>query len=141
MKWFETRTRVRWSEVDSQGIVYYANYFTYFDLAREHLILTVGLDYINTGVDVLTMNCDAKFHTPARYLDDLIVRVAIRYPEVPQYSFQYQIQRAIGRQVLVEGTSRHCLVDRKTRKLVTKVPEEYRDLFLDAGIFPNKVIQ
>lgn len=31
MKWFETTTNVRWSEVDGSGVVYYPNFFVYFD--------------------------------------------------------------------------------------------------------------
>ncbi|MGY9054883.1 MAG: acyl-CoA thioesterase [Alphaproteobacteria bacterium] len=42
---FSWPTRVRYSEVDNQGIVYNAHYLTYFDTALTEYIVAVGLDY------------------------------------------------------------------------------------------------
>ena len=38
-------TRVRYSEVDNQAIVFNAHYLTYFDTAVTEYIVAVGLDY------------------------------------------------------------------------------------------------
>lgn len=43
--WFFWPTRVRYSEMDNQGIVFNAHYLTYFDTAITEYIVTIGLDY------------------------------------------------------------------------------------------------
>lgn len=137
MKWFETSTIVRWSEVDMQGIVYYANYFTYFDLARENIAQTVGLDYMDDGIDVLTRDCHATFLSPARYGDELILRAALEHPKVAKYTFHYRILRKEGKQLLVEGKSNHIILDRKTHQL--RVDNSgHKEIFIKAGIFPKE---
>lgn len=42
---FSWPTRVRYSEMDNQGIVFNAHYLTYFDTAITEYIVAIGLDY------------------------------------------------------------------------------------------------
>ncbi|KAF0995279.1 thioesterase family protein [Geobacillus sp. TFV-3] len=136
-KWLETTTKVRWSEVDWQGIVYYANYFVYFDLAREYLANSIGIDYL-TDVDILTLECQAKFHAPARYGDELIIRVALEHPNFAHYVFHYHILRKTGRQLLVEGKSVHCVFDKEKQRIKLDVPDREKELFTKSGLFDEK---
>lgn len=136
MKWFETSTVVRWNEVDMQGIVYYVNYFVYFDLAREHIANSVGLDYMDEGIDVLTRDCHATFHSAAKYGEHLILRAALDHPKVAKYTFHYRILRKEGRQLLVEGKSDHIILDRKTHQLRLD-NSSHKEIFIKAGILPE----
>ena len=38
----ETKIRVRYAETDKMGIVYHANYFTWFETARIELLDLIG---------------------------------------------------------------------------------------------------
>ena len=40
-----TQVRVRYAETDQMGIVYYANYFIWFELGRVELLRSLGLAY------------------------------------------------------------------------------------------------
>lgn len=139
MKWIDTRVRVRWSEVDSQRIVYYANYFIYFDLGREHVAQKVDLEYLTEEFDVITLETTAKYRQPARYGDELIIRTRMLHPSPAEmanpigftFAFEYQIFRSQGKLLLVEGNSRHALKDKKTHKLYVKVPKEKKEKFLN----------
>lgn len=137
MKWFETTTKVRWSEVDMQGIVYYANYFVYFDLVREYIAQTVDLDYMDEGIHVLTRDCQATFYSSAKYGDELILRAALAHPKVAKYTFHYRVLRKEGKQLLVEGKSDHILLDRDTNQLRID-NSKHKDVFIKAGIFPEE---
>ena len=40
-----TTLRVRYAETDQMGVVYYANYFVWFEVARADLLRTLGWTY------------------------------------------------------------------------------------------------
>ena len=40
-----TTLRVRYAETDRMGVVYYANYFVWFEVARADLLRTLGWTY------------------------------------------------------------------------------------------------
>ena len=40
--------RVRYAETDQMGVVYYANYFVWFEIGRVELMRSLGFDYRET---------------------------------------------------------------------------------------------
>ena len=40
-----TTLRVRYAETDQMGVVYYANYLVWFEIARVELLRQLGFDY------------------------------------------------------------------------------------------------
>ena len=42
IKKFSTKVRIYWSDCDSAGIVYYGNFFRFFEIAEEELFLALG---------------------------------------------------------------------------------------------------
>src|SRR5690625_70291 len=134
MKWFETNTQVRWNEVDGSGIVYYGNYFMYFDLAREYLANYAGVDYL-TEVDILTLDTKARFYSPAFYADKLICRVALEHPKGAQYVFHYQILRDPGRKLLATGYTKHAVFNKEKQRIEYSAIEGAREQFESIGAF------
>ena len=65
---FQTRTRVRYAETDASGIVYYNNYFVYFELGRIEMFRELGLPY-DEHLPIVETAC--RFHASARF-DDLL---------------------------------------------------------------------
>ena len=41
----ETKVRVRYKETDQMGVVYYGNYFTYFEIGRVEYLRGRGMAY------------------------------------------------------------------------------------------------
>ena len=72
--------RVRWSELDPQGIVFNPNYFVYFDLGVSEYMRNIGFTYPEglsaAGCDMFAVQATANFRASARY-DDLI-QVGVR---------------------------------------------------------------
>ncbi|MBI2557479.1 MAG: acyl-CoA thioesterase, partial [Planctomycetes bacterium] len=45
MKIHEIKIRVRYQETDQMGIVYYANFFVFFEMGRTEYLRSLGLPY------------------------------------------------------------------------------------------------
>src|SRR5688572_3570472 len=61
----ETHLRVRYAETDRMGVVYYANYLVWFEVARADLMRSLGWTYREmeeTGITlpVIEARCDYK---------------------------------------------------------------------------------
>lgn len=67
--------RVRYSEIDAQGIVFNAHYLTYFDTALTEYLRHVGYDYqrdvVGRGIDFHVVKSLVEYRSPVRY-DELI---------------------------------------------------------------------
>lgn len=73
---FSFRFRVRYSEIDAQGIVFNAHYLTYFDTTLTEFFRSLGVEF--GGQDVATLDYDyhlvksvVEYHAPI-YFDEVI---------------------------------------------------------------------
>jgi acyl-CoA thioester hydrolase len=79
---FRHPLRVRWAEVDKQGVVFNPQYFAYFDVAVTEYWRALGVrypeDFSASGTDTYAVSARADFHGSAAYDDllDLCCRVA-----------------------------------------------------------------
>jgi acyl-CoA thioester hydrolase len=90
---FAHRLRVRWSEVDAQGIVFNPNYFVYGDVGFTEYMREVGLAYPQdlhaAGCDLFTVAAAAQFRDSARYDDELAI--AVRTAEIGRTSLRFEM--------------------------------------------------
>ena len=66
--------RVRYAETDKMGVVYYANYFVWFEVARADLLRSLGWSYRemeSAGVSLPVIEAHCDYQRPARYDDEL----------------------------------------------------------------------
>lgn len=74
--------RVRYSETDQMGYVYYGQYASYFEVGRVETMRQAGLHYSTLerehGILMPVMNMHMRFVRPATYDDELTVRSEIR---------------------------------------------------------------
>lgn len=80
---FFHRLRVRWAEVDAQGIVFNPHYFAYADVGMTEYMRTVGFPYpsglLAFGADLFAVRSEAEFMASARYDDELDLAVRVEY--------------------------------------------------------------
>ena len=78
---FRFGLRVRYAEVDYQGIVYFAHYATYFDVAIHEFFRALPYDYTeirkSTGTDFNIGRSVGEFKTPLRFDEPFEVGVAL----------------------------------------------------------------
>ena len=73
--------RVRYAETDKMGVVYYANYFVWFEVGRTDLLRTLGWSYREmeqAGVSLPVIEAHCEYVRPARYDDELEIRTTGR---------------------------------------------------------------
>lgn len=123
----ETLVRVRYAETDQMGIVYYSNYFVWFEIGRVELLRQLGFDYKRMEfeddcfIPVVEANC--RYKAPARYDEELILQTEAVSVRGYILKFRYRLLRAADRQLLAEGETTHVVTDRKMTK--KDLPDKY----------------
>jgi acyl-CoA thioester hydrolase len=112
---FVHHLRVRFHECDPQGVVFYAQYFAYFDVALTEMWREAFGSYgevVAAGTDVVVVEAGATFRTSARFDDELDVELRIDRLGTTSASMATAIRRDGA--VLVEGRIAHVFVDAAT---------------------------
>jgi acyl-CoA thioester hydrolase len=107
-----TRLRVRYAETDRMGVVYYANYFVWFEVGRTDWLRETGWSYRAMEADgvslpVIEAHCD--YRQPSRYDDELEVRTRATLLSPIRVRFDYEVAR--DGTVLTTGHTVHAAVD------------------------------
>ncbi len=78
----ETTVRVRYKETDQMGVVYYGNYFTYFEIGRVEYLRDRGMAYKEMEQEddsyIVVAESHCRYLRPARYDDVLRIRTRVR---------------------------------------------------------------
>ncbi|HTE65886.1 MAG TPA: thioesterase family protein [Candidatus Binatia bacterium] len=72
---FRHRLRVRYNECDPQGVVFNANYLTYFDITITELWRELGgyQPMVEAGVDIVVAEARVRYLGPLRFDDEFEV--------------------------------------------------------------------
>jgi len=126
----ETRVRVRYAETDQMGVVYHANYLVWFEVGRVELMRQRGLNYRRLeeeeGCRIVVVEATARYKSPARYDDELIIETCVKMARGPLIRFAYRILRAEDKLHLCEGETVHVVLGRDMKKRT--IPKKYADL-------------
>ena len=128
MRLHETELRVRYEETDNMGVVYYANYLVWFEVARTEHLRSLGVSYREIeekGGYLMVASASCKYLAPARYDD--IVRVQSWIPEVNNSSLKFEYKLFIGDKLIATGESVHVFTDKSAKP--RRVPQELKELF------------
>jgi acyl-CoA thioester hydrolase len=91
--WYFYPLRVRYSEVDQQGIVYNAHYLTYFDTALTEYMRALDYNYRDqlpqTGSDFHVVRAVVEYKAPARFDD--IIEIAVRTARIGRSSITFEL--------------------------------------------------
>lgn len=127
----ETLTRVRYKDTDQMGMVYYGNYFTFFEIGRVEYMRERGIAYKqmeredDSYIVVAEANC--RYLRPARYDDLLCIRTRVRESRRRSIRFAYEIRRHEDGELLATGETVHIICNSEGRP--RSLPEKYRRLF------------
>ena len=87
--------RIRYSEIDGQGIVFNAHYLTFFDTAMTEYFRHLGYDYTSevqkTGMDFHTVKTLVEYASPIRMDEEIDVHVRAARLGRTSLSFQLEI--------------------------------------------------
>jgi acyl-CoA thioester hydrolase len=122
-----TDIRVRYQETDNMGVVYYANYLVWFEVARTEYFRSMGLVYRKLeekGIYLMVASVSCKYRSPAKYDDTVTIETWIEDFKNTSLRFVYKLSVA-GREIAT-GDSVHVFTD-KSKKPV-RIPEEIKSL-------------
>ena len=107
-----TSLRVRYAETDRMGVVYYANYYVWFEVARTDWLRETGWSYREMEADgvslpVIESHCD--YRQPSRYDDEIEIRTQATLVSPVRIRFDYEVLR--DGSVLSTGHTVHAAVD------------------------------
>ena len=92
-----SRVRVRYAETDRMGVVYYANYFVWFEVGRTEWLRETGWSYREMerdGVSLPVIEAHCDYRRAARYDDDIEIRTRATLVTPVRVRFDYEIWKA-----------------------------------------------
>lgn len=111
----ETTIRVRYAETDQMGIVYHANYFSWFEVGRTEFFRALGMNYKALEekeilLPVIDVGC--KYIISAKYDDEVIIKTKLKKLKGVKIQFDYEIYRKVDNSLLAEGYTIHAFVSK-----------------------------
>jgi len=111
------------------GVVYYANYLVWFEVARTDLLRQAGWSYREMEADgymlpVLEASC--VYRQPARYDDEIDVKTTGTLVSAVRVKFVYDVVRPADDVLLASGHTVHASIDRSGRPC--RLPDRVRQL-------------
>ncbi len=113
------------------GVVYYANFFVWFEIGRVELLRQIGFDYAameaEEGCLLPVVEATCRYRSPARYDDQLLIETHVQNQRTSMIKFGYRVLRSAmdgtEPKLLAEGESVHVFVDKQLQKIT--LPEKY----------------
>ncbi|WP_194721323.1 acyl-CoA thioesterase [Noviherbaspirillum malthae] len=120
--------RVRWAEVDMQGIVFNGHYLTYFDVAFTEYWRATGLptalQQAEEGREMFARKATIEYQAPARFDD--VVDIGVRCASFGRTSARFVVEIHLGDQHLISGELVYVYADTTLRKGVAW-PQSWKD--------------
>lgn len=126
----ETRLRVRYAETDRMGVVYYANYLVWFEVARADLLRSLGWTYREmeeSGISLPVIEARCEYKAPARYDDEIVIRTEGWMRSPVRMEFAYRIERQRDGVLSASGMTMHAALGGDGRPC--RLPERIRAAF------------
>lgn len=127
---FAVQERVRWSDCDPLGIIYYGTYIRFFESAEHEMFRQAGLPYevmrVQRQVQLPRKAFQVEFHSPAQMDELLEIRVGIARIGESSITMRFEAYRAAD---LVHRASAQLTVVCVEKETITKrlLPDFVKD--------------
>jgi len=125
---FSTEVRVRLSETDAVGIVFFGSFASFMDVGRMDYLAYLGVTPKEGRVPGLIPGAvvaqHANFHAPARYNDSLIIHVRMARIGGTSYTLHFLIAKKRTRETVSTGALTLAWLDDEFKPML--VPEAFR---------------
>ena len=97
MRTNQFQMRVHWGDTDAAGIVFYPNYFKWFDIASHHFFRTIGYPIprlakeMNVVTPLLEVKCN--FEHPLVNEDIITIRTTVDELKTKTFKFIHEVYR------------------------------------------------
>lgn len=121
--------RVRYADTDQMGYMYYGNYARLYEIGRVETLRSIGFSYREmeeSGIMMPVYDNYSRYLQPARYDDELTVRVIMEELPKVKVVFKYEIYNQ-DRILLNTGITTLVFLNRDTNR-PTRAPQYLVDL-------------
>lgn len=127
MKEHTIEIRVSYADTDQMDVVYYANYFVWFERGRIEYLRALGLSYKemekqNLILPVMEASCSYK--APAHFDDLVLIKTKIKELGKSSINFTYEVENKETGKLLATGETRHPFINKE--KKIVRIPDEIR---------------
>lgn len=122
--------KVNWGDTDMAGIIYYPNYFNWFNIGSHTLFKVVGIPLKDLmfqdkiGLPILDVGC--SFHKPLFFEDE--IQVVTRVAEIKEKTFRMEHEVYRGNELTGKGHELRAWVqfDQNGKLKACTIPEDAR---------------
>lgn len=121
---------MRYAETDRMGVVYYANYLVWFEVARADLLRALGWTYREmeeSGVTLPVIEARCEYKAPARYDDEIVIRTEGWMRSPVRMEFAYHVVRKADGVLSASGSTMHAALGLDGRPC--RLPDRIRNAF------------
>ena len=124
-----SRVRVRYAETDKMGVVYYANYFVWFEVGRTDCCAKPAgpiARWKPTAIALPVIEAHCAYRESARYDDEIEIRTTGALLSPVRVQFDYEVVRRADAATLATGHTVHATLDRGGRPC--RLPDRVQDV-------------
>lgn len=125
---FTTPVDVRFADTDANGHVFFANYFTYFEIAFYQYLEAIGCSFewfIKNGMNLYYVEATAQYKAAVTYGDPLEVGVEVTRLGNTSFTIEFTAVVAPEEKLVATGKIVAVVVDNKSEKPVP-VPGKFK---------------
>lgn len=120
--------RVIYGDTDAGQVVYYANYFRWFESGRREIFRSLKIYYLaidKIGIITPVVEAHCNYFHPARYDDVIVIETRISEVKEKSVKFEHKVFRKKDRKLLASGYTINVFVDKKKMKSI-RIPDGIR---------------
>ena len=129
-KWHTMELRIIYKDTDLMGVVYYANYFTFFEKARTEYMRNLEYPYLRLETEGLFLpvtEASAKYKGNVGYDSLIIIKTRISSINRVTLRFDYQVLDDTGK-IIITGHTVHAVIG--ANKKPSRLPEGVKKAIL-----------
>jgi len=123
-----TRTQVRFSDVDSMGVVWHGNYIKLFEDGREAFGNRYSINYMDfysKGVLIPIVKINCEYKKPLKYGDTAVIETRFVNCDAAKLQYEYTIYRNNTDEIVATGSSLQVFLNMDMELLLDFPPFYY----------------
>jgi acyl-CoA thioester hydrolase len=129
MKQHTIELRVRYKETDQMGVVYYANYLVWFEIARTEFFRARGVEYRKIEeqdkIYVPVVEAYCRYRSPLRYDDLVTIKTVLTDVSATRITFEYEVKK--DGKIAATGKTKHAFVNEEGMPIA--IPRKIKEAF------------
>lgn len=133
----QTTIRVIYGDTDNMGQAYYGNYFRWFEIGRNEIFRSLGLNYKSVeerGIFLPVAEAHCKYCAAAQYDDVLVIETSLDTRIKGAVKFEYKIFRESDHTLIARGYTKHACLNGEGK--VVRPPNFIKDVIEKNRIEP-----